>query len=65
MADELLKKAQDLFEGQIVSSCIYVFAADRIQSALNYYLQDFEGQRVAELITTMLLSFTGVGQILL
>ncbi|SLM35726.1 microsomal signal peptidase subunit [Lasallia pustulata] len=38
MADELLKKAQDLFEGQI----------------------DFEGQRVAELITTILLSFTGL-----
>ncbi|KAI4133501.1 MAG: hypothetical protein LQ347_002166 [Umbilicaria vellea] len=38
MADDLLKKAQDVFEGQI----------------------DFEGQRLAELITTILLSVTGL-----
>ncbi|MCJ1300090.1 hypothetical protein MMC08_002884 [Hypocenomyce scalaris] len=38
MADELLKKAQDLFEGQI----------------------DFEGQRLAELIATILLTATGL-----
>lgn len=28
---------------------------------LNHHLQDFEGQRLAELITTILLSVTGVG----
>lgn len=38
MADQLLEKARDVFEGQI----------------------DFEGQRLAEFLTTVLLSIVGV-----
>ncbi|KAL9052417.1 MAG: hypothetical protein Q9206_004316 [Seirophora lacunosa] len=42
MADQLLKQAQDLFEGQI----------------------DFEGQKLAELFSTVILTVTGVRTIL-
>ena len=55
MADELLKQAQEAFEGQIVSLQIKVPASTGLKSG-----QDFEGQKKAEKITTIVLALTGV-----
>lgn len=55
MADQLLKKVQDLFEGQIV---IRLASLMSVQTANE--TKDFEGQKEAELISTCLLAFFGV-----
>ncbi|KAI9704686.1 MAG: hypothetical protein M1820_005434 [Bogoriella megaspora] len=57
MAEQLLDQAQELFEGQIVfTPAIHVFGKwGNLQG-----LQDFEGQRLVELLTTGILSAVGV-----
>lgn len=58
MADQLLKQAQELFEGQIVG--LYAYALYPTQ-ATNFCSQDFEGQKLAELFTTIILIAFAVG----
>lgn len=55
MADQLLKKVQVAFEGQIVSR---LASSTSIQTANES--KDFEGQKEAETISTFLLAFFGV-----
>ena len=56
MADQLLKQAQDLLEGQIVRfRCPITFRV-----MLTDQIQDFEGQKTAELLSTILLAVSGV-----
>lgn len=55
MADQLLKRVQDLFEGQIV---IRLASSTSVQTANE--TKDFEGQKEAEIISTCLLAFFGV-----
>ena len=55
MADQLLQQAQDLFEGQIVCSA---FPNGIVFADQSY--QDFEGQRLTELLSTVILTVTGV-----
>lgn len=55
MADQLLKKVQDAFEGQIVSRLV---SSTLIQTTNE--TKDFEGQKEAEIISTCLLAFFGV-----
>lgn len=55
MADQLLQQAQDLFEGQIVSYLSLFFGRPLIEGC-----QDFEGQKLTELFSTIILVLTGV-----
>ena len=55
MADQLLQQAQDLFEGQIVRQCLQLHSP-----VTNEYFQDFEGQKLTELFSTIILAVTGV-----
>jgi hypothetical protein len=55
MADQLLEKARDLYEGQIVCRTIQPYFPPT-----NYHLQDFEGQKLAEFLATALLAAAGV-----
>lgn len=55
MADQLLKKVQDLFEGQIV-----IRLASSASGQTANETKDFEGQKEAEIISTCLLAFFGV-----
>ena len=54
--DALVSQLQDTFEGQIVSSLLQPEA----EGQPNKIEQDFEGQKIAELFCTVLLSLTGV-----
>ena len=56
MADQLLKQAQNTFEGQIVRFSSRVFHAIAVLTAP----QDFEGQKTTELLSTILLTVSGV-----
>ncbi|KAF2457153.1 microsomal signal peptidase 12 kDa subunit-domain-containing protein [Lineolata rhizophorae] len=60
MADAVLEKARDLFEGQIVSTP----PPGDGHAGLMAASQDFEGQRLAELITTVVLTLTGIAAFL-
>jgi hypothetical protein len=54
MSEQLLEQVREAAEGQIVGGLLLhniIFGS---------YVQDFEGQRVAELLTTALLGATGV-----
>ena len=56
MADQLLQQAQDLFEGQIVN---YI-PSSRTMDNSDISFQDFEGQKLTELFSTIILAITGV-----
>lgn len=56
MADELLQQAQEVLEGQIVGLC----PALRFFFETDLCVQDFEGQKQTELISTVLLAVSGV-----
>jgi signal peptidase complex subunit 1 len=58
MADQLLMQAQQMFEGQIV--CLYVYILNPHPSD-SFCSQDFEGQKLAELFTTIILVSFAVG----
>ncbi|KAL8675890.1 MAG: hypothetical protein Q9186_007524 [Xanthomendoza sp. 1 TL-2023] len=56
MAEQLLQQAQDLLEGQIVRLASQLFDPPNLS---NEGLQDFEGQRLTELFSTIILAITG------
>jgi hypothetical protein len=60
MADELLEKLRDLWDGPIVSRVPRT--PSMLSLVLTIVLQDFEGQKLAELLTTVLLSVVGVSR---
>jgi hypothetical protein len=62
MADELLERLRDSLEGQIVSLFVALprQALPGRPDANRLLVQDFEGQRLAETLSTVLLSIVGV-----
>jgi hypothetical protein len=56
MADQLLDKARELAEGQIVRETASI---SNVSNSNTW--QDFEGQRLAEWLATALLATVGVG----
>jgi hypothetical protein len=54
MSEQLLEQVRDAAEGQIVGGLLLHYGT------IGSLVQDFEGQRVAELLTTVLLGATGV-----
>lgn len=56
MADQLLNSVRDAFDGQIVRS----LQRKPMDAIYSRSLQDFEGQRLAEQITTNTLAMFGV-----
>lgn len=56
MSDQLLEQVRDAVEGQIVRCCRAVYS----RSSTKQSLQDFEGQRLAEMLTTVMLGGFGV-----
>ena len=58
MAEELLEKARDILDGQIVGYCSVLLSSPPALTES----QDFEGQRLADYLTAALLSISGVSQ---
>lgn len=58
MAEEMLDKVRDALDGQIV--CSLPIASISMGPRLRSMIQDFEGQKMAELLATVLLSVTSV-----
>jgi hypothetical protein len=60
MADQILEKVRDLAEGQIVCDPSEPPGRPPILECCANIPQDFEGQRLAELLATVLLAVAGV-----
>lgn len=60
MAEELLDQVRDIAEGQIVCSRFPEETRQHNYKLLTHCKQDFEGQKLAELLSTALLSLAGV-----
>jgi hypothetical protein len=58
MAEQLLEQVRDVVDGQIVG--ISMQTVDGTAADLNARWQDFEGQKLAELIANVALSVSGV-----
>ena len=57
MAEQLLEQVRDAVEGQIVRRAIVTVGQQKLA---NTCMQDFEGQRLAEMLTTVMLGAAGV-----
>ncbi|KAK9772653.1 putative Microsomal signal peptidase 12kDa subunit [Seiridium cardinale] len=61
MAEQLLDQVRDVVDGQIVRCpCLYTIIGSHEALPTNWILQDFEGQKLAELLATVLLASVGV-----
>jgi hypothetical protein len=65
MADQLLEQVRDVVDGQIVRpSLLPVDSSPGLLLTLLAISQDFEGQKLAEILATALLSIVGVSGLL-
>lgn len=58
MADQILDQVRDLAEGQIVSATRRLYQNHNVLMSASP--QDFEGQKLADLLATLVLSASGV-----
>lgn len=63
MAEQMLDQAREVFEGQIVGAFRSFSAQQHLHAATNTRPQDFEGQKLVELLVNVALTLVGVSHL--